>query len=202
MATENTENPMVAAMRAALEPYQVFPKSQTALVLINCQKGLLDEQPGLKTKLEDLVRFAQQNNWKIIHAPFSYTERKFPAPAHLLMGEKLKVSSTSEDPLYVEEGDIMLPARSTLSAFSGTDLEKTLKEHGLEHLVLAGPVADLTLDSTMRDGIQNDYHVAILTDALALTNESQSIDDYAETLGRYAQTVTNIEGLKRLAAAS
>lgn len=81
-------------------------------------------------------------------------------------------------------------------------MEKILREHGYEHLVLAGPVADLPLDSTMRDGIQNDFHVAIVTDALALTNKSQRIDDYAKTLSRYAQTVTNLEGLKRLASES
>jgi nicotinamidase-related amidase len=202
MADNNSENPMVTAMRTALKPYQIFPKNHTSLVLINCQKAFLDEQPELKTKLEDLIRFARQNNWKIIHAPWGYTERKFPSPAQLLMDKKLKASSTNTDLLYVEQGDITLPSRTTLSAFSETNLEKTLRKHGLEHLVLAGPVADLTLDSTMRDGIQNDFHIAIITDALALTNQSQRISDYAETLGRYAQTVTNLEELKRLSAES
>jgi len=202
MTDNNAENPMVAAMREALKPYQVFPENKTALVLINCQKGFLDDQAELKNKLVDLIHFARQNHWKIIHAPFSYTERKFPSPAHLLMDERLKASPTSAELLYVEEGDISLPARSTLSAFSGTGLENMLRQHGLEHLVLVGPVADLTLDSTMRDGIQNDFHVAVLTDAMALTNHNQRITDYAETLGRYAQTVTNIEDLKSLAAKS
>jgi nicotinamidase-related amidase len=202
MADNNSENPMVTAMRTALKPYQIFPKNHTSLVLINCQKAFLDEQPELKTKLEDLIRFARQNNWKIIHAPWGYTERKFPSPAQLLMDKRLKASSTITDLLYVEQGDITLPSRTTLSAFSETNLEKTLRKHGLEHLVLAGPVADLTLDSTMRDGIQNDFHIAIITDALALTNQSQRISDYAETLGRYAQTVTNLKELKRLSAES
>ncbi len=202
MADTNAENPMVAAMRAALKPYQIFPKDQTALVLINCQKGFLEEQLELKIRLEDLIHFARQQNWKIIHAPFGYTERKFPSPAQLLMDEKLKKSPDAKDLMYVEEGDITLPSRSTLSAFSGTDLENILRQHSLEHLVLAGPVADLTLDSTMRDGIQNDFHVAIITDALSLTNQRQSIEDYAETLGRYAQTITNIEEMKKLAANS
>jgi len=202
MADTNADDPMVAAMREALKPYQVFPKYKTALVLINCQRGFLDEQGELKNKLEDLVHFARQNDWKVAHAPFSYKERKFPSPAHLLMNEKLKASPSGKELLYVQEEDITLSARSTLSAFSETDLEKTLRRHGLEHLVLAGPVADLTLDSTMRDGIQNDFHVAILTDALALTNQRQSIADYTETLGRYAQTVTNIDNLKGLTVKS
>lgn len=202
MTATNSENPMVIAIREALKPYQVFPKDHTALLLINCQKGFLDDQPELKTKLEELTSFSRQNNWKIIHAPWSYTERKYPSPAQLLMDKKLKAAPNSMDMLYVEHGDITLPSRTTLSAFSESDLQKTLGQHNLEHLVLAGPMADLTLDSTMRDGIQNDFHVAILTDALALTNESQSIEDYAETLGRYAQTITNLEGLKKLTAES
>lgn len=202
MAATNSENPMVTAMREALKPYQVFPKEHTALLLINCQKGFLDDQPELKTKLEDITRFARQNKWKIIHAPWSYTERKYPSPAQLLLDKKLKASSTNTHLQYVEEGDITLPSRTTLSAFSETDLENTLRQHNLQHLVLAGPMADLTLDSTMRDGIQNDFHIAILTDALALTNKSQNIIDYAETLGRYAQTITNLDGLKKLTAES
>lgn len=202
MADTNSENPMVTAMREALKPYQVFPKNHTSLVLINCQKGLLDEQPELKTKLEELTRFAREHSWQIIHAPFGYKERKFPSPAHLLMDKKLKATPNSKDMLYVDQEDITLASRTTLSAFSESDLEKTLRQHSLEHLVLAGPMADLTVDSTMRDAIQNDFHVAIITDALALTNESQSIEDYSETLGRYAQTITNLEGLKKLAAES
>ena len=202
MTATNSENPMVTAMREALKPYQVFPKEHTALLLINCQKGFLDDQQELKTKLEDLTSFARQNKWKIIHAPWSYTERKYPSPAQLLLDKKLKASSTNTHLQYVEEGDITLPFRSTLSAFSETHLENILRLNGLEHLVLVGPVADLTLDSTMRDGIQNDFHIAIPTDALSLTNKSQSIVDYAETLGRYAQTITDIEGLKKLPAES
>ncbi len=202
MANTNSENPMVTAMRKALKPYQVFPKNNTALVLINCQKGFLDDQPQIKAKLEELTHVARENGWKIIHAPFGYKERKFPSPAQLLMDKKLKALPTSKDLLYVEQGNITLPSRTTLSAFAETDLEKTLRKHDLEHLVLAGPVADLTLDSTMRDGIQNDFHVAIVTDALALTNPSQNVTDYTVTLGRYAQTITNLEGLKKLAAKS
>lgn len=202
MSDTNTENPMVTAMREALKPYQVFPKNDTALVLINCQKGLLDENDELNAQLEDLTHFARENDWKIIHAPFSYTERKYPSPGHLLLDEKLNTESSSKDLMFAKEGDLTLPSRTTLSAFAETDLEETLKQHGLEHLVLAGPLADLTLDSTMRDGIQNDFHIAIVTDALSLTNKSQSIQEYAETLGRYAQTITDLKGLKKLAKAS
>ena len=202
MTATNSENPMVTAMREALKPYQVFPKNHTSLVLINCQKAFLDDQPELKDNLEVLASFARQNQWKIIHAPFDYKDRRFPSPAQLLMDKKMKASASGKDVLYVEQGDITLPPRTTLSAFSETDLENTLRQHNLQHLVLAGPVADLTLDSTMRDGIQNDFHIAILTDALALTNKSQSIEEYSETLGRYAQTITTIEGLKKLSAES
>lgn len=189
-------------IKNGLKKYQIFPNEQTCLILVNCQKGFLEEHPDLKTTLEDLISFARKNNWKIIHAPFNYTERKYPSPAHLLIEAKLKAAATNKNLLYAEQGDITLPARSTLSAFADTDLEKVLRENGLEHLVLAGPLADLTLDSTMRDGVQNDFHVAILTDVLAMTNQSQRIQDYKDTLERYAQTVTNLKGLKRLSAKS
>jgi nicotinamidase-related amidase len=185
-----------------LKKYQIFPKKRTALLLVNCQEGFLHDQSPLKEKLENLVDFARKNNWKIIHAPYIYTERKFPTQGQLIMDQKLKELSTSKDLLYQQEGDITLQSRSTLSAFSETDLKGILRKHGLEHIVLAGPVADLTLDSTMRDGVQNDFHIAVLTDVLSFTNQSQAIKDYKHTIVRYAQTVTDLEGLKRLAEKS
>lgn len=189
-------------IKQGLKKYQIFHKDKTSLILVNCQKGVLDEQQDLRTKLKELIHFARENNWKIIHAPFSYTERKFPPPALLLLDKKLKVSSTSHELMYVEEGDIILPNRSTLSAFAETGLEEILRKNNLEHLVLAGPMTDLTVDSTMRDGVQNDFHVAVITDTIAMTKQSQSIQNYRVTLERYAQTVTNLKGLKRLSAKS
>lgn len=188
--------------KIGLKKYQIFPKESTSLILVNCQKGFLNEQPELKSKLENLIAFARQNDWKIIHAPFGYKELKFPSPALLLMDEKLNASSTGNELLYVEKGDIILPSRTTLSAFSDTDLENVLKQNGLEHLVLAGPMADLTLDSTMRDGVQYDFHVAVVTDVMTLTNNTYTITDYIPTLSKYAQTVTNFKKLKRLALKS
>jgi nicotinamidase-related amidase len=189
-------------IKMGLKTYQNFPSNQTALLLVNCQKGFLTDQAGLKKKLEDLITFARQKHWKIIHAPFIYSERKFPSPAQLLMDEQLKSAASHADLLYVESGDITLPARSSLSAFSETDLEDVLKQHGLEHVVLAGPMANLSLDSTMRDGVQKDFHIAVVTDATTLIGQSYSVDSYRSTLEKYAQTVTDLSGLKKISARS
>ncbi len=185
-----------------LKKYQYFPPDQTALLLINCQKGFLHDQADFKNKLENLIAFSRRINWKIIHAPFQYSERKFPAPVQLLMDQKLRASPTSKDLLYVEKEDVILPTRSSLSAFSETNLEEILKQSGLEHLVLAGPLANFTLDSTMRDGVQKDFHVAIVTDVLALLEQDQDIHAYKSTLSKYAQTVTDLKGLKSLSEKS
>ncbi len=188
--------------KMGLKKYQILPNESTSLILVNCQKGFFNEQPELKSKLENLVSFSRQNNWKVIHAPFIYKERKYPTPAHLLLNEKLKLSPNNADLLFVDKEDIILNPRTTLSAFSETNLEQTLHNHGIEHLVLAGPLADLTLDSTMRDGVQFDFHVAVVTDLLSLSKNTYNVNDYISTLTKYAQTVTNLKGLKRLATKS
>ncbi len=185
-----------------LKKYQYFPPNQTALLLINCQKGFLHDQSDFKNKLEKLIAFSRSNKWKIIHAPFRYTERRFPSPVQLLMDKKLKASPANNDLLYVEKEDLILPDRSSLSAFSETNLEEVLRQNGLEHLVLVGPLANFTLDSTMRDGVQKDFHVAIVTDVLALLGQDQDIHAYKSTLSKYAQTVTDLKGLKRLSEKS
>ena len=54
-----------------------------------------------------------------------------------------------------------------LNAFSNTELEKTLESKGIEHVVLAGAVTSICIDSTGRAAHERGYAVTILSDCTA-----------------------------------
>ena len=54
-----------------------------------------------------------------------------------------------------------------LNAFSNTELEKTLKSKDITHVVLAGAVTSICIDSTGRAAHERGYSVSILSDCTA-----------------------------------
>ena len=54
-----------------------------------------------------------------------------------------------------------------LNAFSNTELEKTLDSKGIKHVVLAGAVTSICIDSTGRAAHERGYSVSILSDCTA-----------------------------------
>ncbi len=178
-----------------LRVYRTYPPDKTALLLVNCQQGFLENQEALKAQLTKLTQHAIKRNWTTIHSLYFPSERKFPTPAHQLLDEKIK--SKSEDIFQSKpSNNIEIPKRSTLSAFAGTNLEHILKKNNLEHIVIAGPMADLTIDSTIRDGAQLDFHTTVILDCISLSSDKQDLDTYKLTLGRYAQTLMNFNELE------
>jgi ureidoacrylate peracid hydrolase len=53
------------------------------------------------------------------------------------------------------------------SAFVGTALDATLKEQGIDTLVVCGLTTECCVDSTVRDAFHRDYHVFLAADACA-----------------------------------
>jgi nicotinamidase-related amidase len=60
------------------------------------------------------------------------------------------------------------------NAFSNTALDETLRAHGINHLLLAGMITSLCIDSTGRAAYERGYKVTILSDCVsARTPEEQ-----------------------------
>ena len=102
------------------------------------------------------------------------------------------------DDFTSQKGDIVLAERSTLSAFMQTDLHEQLKTAEVEHLLIVGPCANLTLDSTIRDGVQFGDHITLLQDCAVAESPAETQDTLQVTLPRYAQTVLDLERFEAL----
>jgi len=57
------------------------------------------------------------------------------------------------------------------SAFFNTDLDKDLKAHGVEDLVICGVMTNCCCETTARDAFVRDYRVFFVADATAAPNE-------------------------------
>lgn len=71
---------------------------------------------------------------------------------------------------YPVEGEYLI-AKRRYSAFFATDLEILLKGLGVDTLYLIGGLTDVCIHYTAVDAHQNDYHIRVITDAVAGSSE-------------------------------
>ena len=82
-----------------------------------------------------------------------------------------------------------------LNAFSNTRLDSFLKERGVEHVVMAGAVTSICIDSTGRAAHERGYSVSVLSDCTASRTPFEQ-DFYCENVfPLYAQVLTAQEFL-------
>lgn len=85
---------------------------------------------------------------------------------------------------YPIEGEYLISKRR-YSAFFGTDLEILLKGLKVDTLYLIGGLTDVCIHYTAVDAHQNDYHIKVVTDAVA--GSSEEAHRYALKAIRYLQ---------------
>ena len=63
------------------------------------------------------------------------------------------------------QGDEMIFAKTSSSAFSSTEIERVLRRMGIEHLVITGIVTDGCVELTARDAADRGFLVTLVKDA-------------------------------------
>lgn len=96
---------------------------------------------------------------------------------------------------YPIEGEYLISKRR-YSAFFGTDLEILLKGLHVDTLYMIGGLTDVCIHYTAVDAHQNDYHIRVVTDAVA--GSSEEAHRYALKAIQYLQrdaliTVADVE---------
>jgi nicotinamidase/pyrazinamidase len=97
------------------------------------------------------------------HAPDDKEFSKFGWPAHAVRGSR---GAEVIAELRPEENDIVIP-KDTYSGFFGTDLERTLKQLGVDGLRLTGCVTNICVLFTASDAVLRDYSVTVVADGVA-----------------------------------
>ena len=95
-----------------------------------------------------------------------------------------------------EDGDIVV-TKHRYSAFVGTNLDLVLRSHDIRSLVLTGVATNVCVDCTLRDGLQLDYHVALVSDASSATSEKAWEDTVESTARNYGPVCLTEEIIMR-----
>jgi nicotinamidase-related amidase len=174
-----------------------YPASSTALVLLNAQRGFFADAEADGGMLE-VVRLARELGWVVVHAPAKpAVSLRFPTEAHERLSEAVRRGSASV--FDVLRSEVLLDESARLSGFAGTGLEAELRSRGVERIVLAGPLAELRVDSTLRDAVQLDFHATVARDACPTGPTVRDRLRYRRTWGRYAHAIVDNKELARAA---
>ncbi len=168
-----------------LKTYRSYPSSRSALVLVDVQNEFLQadnsgwqsvakvaDGVGFKQNMSSLIKFSRAQGMHIIYVP--YTDNILPVfetPAHQLMKKHIQAKGEIAQASRSTELDMSILHRTGLSAFSGSGLHQHLQDESIEHLVFAGPLINLGLDSSVRDAVEFGYHATLITDCAAATSK-------------------------------
>lgn len=79
------------------------------------------------------------------------------------------------DELGVEDGDLVVD-KHRVSAFAGTDLDRTLRQRGVDSLVLSGVTTSFVVEGTARDAVDRGFATAVVRDGcVSLEEEAHRI---------------------------
>ncbi len=176
-----------------MEPSQREHKmdlEKTAFIFVGYQNDYFAEDGILRTVVEesDRTRNILQNTLKLIEklkdgettliqTPIIFTEdySELVKPVGILKAiqdvQAFKRGSKGAEiiPSFKAFGERILTVEGKrgLNAFSSTDLDQVLENKDIEHVILAGAVTSICIDSTGRAAHERGYKVSILSDCTA-----------------------------------
>ena len=191
--------------RRGLSRYARYPKQKTAIILVDVQAGFLAGKSRLLDRLSELLTLGRTHELAIYYSRYRRNaEPPFPTAAHNLMTVMLSGADAAAIPkeLAPAHSDTVMEERRALSIFQGTGLLGELRERQLEHLILAGPLLHLSLDSSLRDASQYDFHVTLIESCVGEQNFKAGADTFELTFPRYAHSLLTIQEFESLVANS
>ena len=155
---------------------QIEPK-KTALLIINMTNDLLGWEgvKALVPRLQKLLDRARKSDVTVIYSSLAFCDRgadsgqlgKFWEP--IGKGEVLVKGTAGVDilrELAPKPGEPVLQ-RNRYSAFFNSDLDRLLRDKGIETIIICGYSTNFCCDSTARDANFRDYNVIVLEDGTA-----------------------------------
>jgi nicotinamidase-related amidase len=154
----------------------LFDPKQTALVLIDLQRGILQRQTGPHSASDVLarcVRLAKQFRAAgapvvLVNVSYSPTgEDRLSQPTDApLMGSPDPGWDELSPELGRSDRDILITKRQW-GAFYGTALDLHLRRRGIRTIVIGGIATNFGVESTARDAYERSYALVFVEDAMA-----------------------------------
>ena len=169
----------------------IYPEGQTAILLVDPYKDFLSprgqawpllrtvaKQVNLIENLKNLMETGRDQGLPIFYAmhlryrPGNYEDLKYlsPSQAGIKLAKTFEADAFGSEfhPDFVPQSDdIIASEHACTSGFGGTDLHEKLQEKGISHLIIVGLLSNTCIESTARSAVDLDYHVTLVTDAVA-----------------------------------
>ncbi|MBX2865080.1 MAG: cysteine hydrolase [Leptolyngbyaceae cyanobacterium MAG.088] len=195
--------------------------NNTALLLIGFQNDYYSSDGILNSVIEasakasntvrntiQLIQHLAETPILIISAPIFFTKNyeELVDPVGILktvkdvgaFQEKTKGSQTIEELHPFQERILEVPGKRGLNAFVNTNLDEILQKRNIRHLVLAGAVTSICIDSTGRSAYEKGYYVSVLSDCISARTVFEQEFYIENVFPLYANTLTSEELLEQL----
>lgn len=196
--------------------FQLKPQ-ETALLVIDMQKGFLDEGAPLEVPmarqqapdLAELIAYCRSKSVPVIYTAFTVCP-DYNYSFYWKMAEQRGLKVEYPDCAFWEgkpETEIAsvlqpLPGEIVLNkcgydCFARTELDQILRDMGVKTLLISGTVVNWCVDSTVRAAYHKDYHVAVVADAVSSFDHAGATAEdwcklelnlFAEAFGRVLTT--------------
>lgn len=184
---------------------------KTALIMIDMQRGFLDESSpcyiaGARATVPACARVAEfcrelsvpvffvtrlyrENGSDVEHCRFA-SWLNGGKPISPGCGESISAAAPAE--LELKAGDYQI-LKPRFSAFFGTELDLILRRLGIRTLLLAGTTTPNCIRSTCYDGLSLDYNIAVLSDCTSSATEEIQRSNLRDMENIGAQILTSAE---------
>ncbi|MFK8031074.1 MAG: cysteine hydrolase family protein [Gammaproteobacteria bacterium] len=159
--------------------------SNTVLLLVDIQTGLdhpswgKRNNPDAESRMGELLQHWRKNQWPVIHVQHCSTEPQSPLRPDQA-GVEFKPATAPESGETVFQKNVN-------SAFIGTSLEQTLKDDGVNQLVVVGLTTDHCVSTTVRMAANKGFDVLLVGDATATFDRTGPGGEYYD-----ADTMHNV----------
>lgn len=209
---DNTINDVLAASYQMVAPPPPMTRDNTAVLFIDIQhlatpqnlhdkavkggmdsdaawEALADYQARFDTALgncERVLAATRESGIPPIHVriqALSHTGRD-TGPIHKAFGWTVEPSNKATEflPQAAPRDDEMVINKTASGAFTGTGLDNTLRNMGIQYLLLCGFVTDECVETTARVAIDLGYLVQVVSDATTTYTQER----WASTIGMFA----------------
>jgi ureidoacrylate peracid hydrolase len=134
---------------------------------------------------------ADGRDWAGFFDAFVAPGRRAEAAAALAPGSKLQQLWPE---LEVAPSDLRV-AKNRYSAFIAGSLERTLKDNGIDTLVLAGTKTNVCVECTARDAMMLDFKVVLLADCTAALSDEEQRATLENMIQQFGDVLTSPEAL-------
>jgi nicotinamidase-related amidase len=177
-------------------------KNKTALLLVDMQVGLVEQQywsywggnrnnPALESNIQQIL-----SNWRSAQQPVIHVKHNSRNPKSML---HISHPGNAICPQFAPIEKEVLFEKDVNSAFIGTGLQEYLQQHGIKDLVVVGMTTNHCVSTSVRMASNLDFNVTLIFDGSAtfdgefrgqkISSETVHLVNMASLNGEFAKVV-------------